>query len=313
MIRASFEDIDSKKGTNSYLAYRYYVPLFPFQWHYHPEYELTLILEGSGKRMVGDSYEHFSAGDLVLLGPGLPHTWVSEGASAAVVIQFSESFITPLLQYPECERIRKLLTRSAPGLYFPARVGRGGAKTAAVGHSPAGGGNAALGDIVQHLPGKRGVARITGLLEVLQALAAATAQPLASPYFQPARGRKAEGRINKVCQYIQKHSAGDISLQKIASLVNLSESAFCKFFKRTTGKTFSDYLVDIRVGHACHLLSESDDTISEVAYQTGFDSLTYFNRVFLRKKGLRPREFRKGVSGNTQSDGGKVPLRQGRS
>jgi AraC-like DNA-binding protein len=307
MIRASFEDIDSKKGTNSYLAYRYNVPLFPFQWHYHPEYELTLILEGAGKRMVGDSYEYFSPGDLVLLGPGLPHTWVSEGASAAVVVQFSDTFITPLLQYAECERIRKLLMRSAVGLCFPARAVRGGAKP------PAAGGNTALGELVRQLPGKRGVARITGLLEVLQALAIATAQPLASSYFQPARGRKAEGRINKVCQYIQKHSSEDVSLQKIASLVNLSESAFCKFFKRTTGKTFSDYLVDIRVGHACHLLSESDDTISEIAYQAGFDSLTYFNRVFLRKKGLRPREFRKGVSDSTHSDGGKVPLRQGRN
>lgn len=295
MIKASFEDINAKKGNNSYLAYRYGVPLFPFQWHYHPEYELTLILEGSGKRLVGDSHEHFAPGDLVLLGPNLPHTWVSESASAAVVIQFSESFITPFIHYPECDRIRKLLTRSGQGLYFPPKT-----KT--------------LRESVRALPSQKGVARITALLEVLQALAAATAQPLASPYFQPARGRKAEGRINKVCQYIQKHASEDLSLQKIASLINLSESAFCKFFKRTTGKTYSDYVVEIRLGHACHLLSESDDPISEIAYRSGFDSLTYFNRVFLRKKGLRPREFRKGISGNPHSnDGGKVPLRQGRN
>ena len=292
-MRASFEDIDSKRGSNSYLAYRYSVPQFPFQWHYHPEYELTLILEGSGKRMVGDSYEPFSTGDLVLLGPHLPHTWVSETASAAVVIQFSEAFITPLIQYPECDRIRRLLARSGQGLCFPAK--------------------AALLEAVQRLPARKSAGRITGILDVLHTMAATTAQPLASPYFQPARGRKAEGRINKVCQYIQKHAAEDLPLQKIAALVNLSESAFCKFFKRTTGKTFSDYLVDIRVGHACHLLSESDDPISAIAYRSGFDSLTYFNRVFLRKKGLRPREFRKGLSDNTQSDGGKVPVRPGRS
>lgn len=293
MMRASFEDINSKRGINSYLAYRYSVPLFPFQWHYHPEYELTLILEGAGKRMVGDSHDHFSPGDLVLLGPDLPHTWVSESPSSAVVIQFSDAFMTPLLQYPECERIRKLLSRSAQGLYFPAKP--------------------TILDAIQRLPAHKGVGRITGLLDVLQTLYSTPAHPLASPYFQPARGRKAEGRINKVCQYIQRHSSGDVSLQKIASLVNLSESAFCKFFKRTTGKTFSDYLVDIRVGHACHLLSESDDTISEVAYRSGFDSLTYFNRVFLRKKGLRPREFRKSVSGSIHSDDGKIPVRQYRS
>jgi AraC-like DNA-binding protein len=83
----------------------------------------------------------------------------------------------------------------------------------------------------------------------------------------------------------------------MAGLINLSESAFCKFFKRTTGRTFSDYVSDIRIGHACHLLSESDDTISAIAYRCGFESLTYFNRVFLRKKGVRPRDFRKGING----------------
>ena len=303
-MRASFEDIDSKRGSNSYLAYRYAVPVFPFQWHYHPEYELTLILEGSGKRMVGDSYEPFSPGDLVLLGPHLPHTWVSEMASAAVVVQFSESFIAPLVQYPECERIRRLLARSGLGLCFPA--GAAGRRVADKQH-------ALLLEAVGRLPARKSAGRITGILDVLHAMASTTAQPLASPYFQPARGRKAEGRINKVCQYIQRHSAEDLPLQKIAALVNLSESAFCKFFKRTTGKTFSDYLVDIRVGHACHLLSESDDPVSEIAYRSGFDSLTYFNRVFLRKKGLRPREFRKGLSDSTHSDGGKVPVRPDKS
>ena len=110
-------------------------------------------------------------------------------------------------------------------------------------------------------------------------------------------GKKTEGRIGKVFQYIHQHSADTVSLGEMAALINLSESAFCKFFKRTTGKTFSDYLTDIRIGQACHLLSESDETISEVAYRSGFESLTYFNRVFLRKKGMRPREFRKGING----------------
>jgi AraC-like DNA-binding protein len=292
-LRALFEDIDSKRGTNSYLAYRYSVDVFPFQWHYHPEYELTLILQGAGKRMVGDNYEHFYAGDLVLLGPDLPHTWVSEDASAAVVIQFSEAFITPLLQYAECDRIRKLLGRSTLGICFaPKRP---------------------LLDAIERLPAHKGVGRITGLLQVLQALAGSSGRSLASPFFQPSRGREAEARINKVCLYIQRHASEEVSLSKIASLINLSESAFCKFFKRTTGKTFSDYLVDIRIGQACHLLSETDQPISAIAYRSGFDSLTYFNRVFLRKKGLRPREFRKGLSDSTQSGGGKIPSHRDRS
>ena len=282
-MKPLFEDIGSKRGTNSYVAYRYATSAFPFLWHYHPEYELTLILEGSGERMVGDSHEYFFPGDLVLLGPGLPHTWVSEMASAAVVIQFAESFVAPILQFPECDRIRQLLARASQGLAFPAT----------------GSGKGDLMASIMRLPTARAANRITGLLDVLQLLAGTRAgvQTLASPYFQPAAGKKAEKRIAKVFQYIHQHSAETVSLREMAALINLSESAFCKFFRRTTGKTFSDYLSDIRIGHACHLLSESDDTISEIAYRSGFENLTYFNRVFLRKKGVRPREFRKGING----------------
>lgn len=281
-MKPLFEDIGSKRGANSYVAYRYTSSAFPFLWHYHPEYELTLILEGSGERMVGDSHEYFLPGDLVLLGPGLPHTWVSEMSSAAVVVQFSERFIAPMLEYPECDRIRQLLERSAQGLSFPLTgLGKGDLLAS-----------------IMRLPAAKAAARITGLLDVLQTMAGARvgSRALASPYFQPAVGKKTEGRIGKVFQYVHRHSADTISLREVAALINLSESAFCKFFKRTTGKTFSDYLADIRIGHACHLLTESDETISEIAWRSGFDSLTYFNRVFLKKKGVRPRDFRKTVS-----------------
>lgn len=270
-MKAQFEDVPGTRGAGSYVVYRYDTECFPFLWHYHPEYELTLILEGSGKRIVGDNHAYFSAGDLVLLGPHLPHTWVSEMASAAVVIQFTEEFIAPLIQYPECERIRRLLSRASQGIHFPRR---GGIQRA-----------------IETLPMNKGVNRITGLLEVLQALTGGV--PLASSYFQPAVGKKAEGRINKVFRYIHQHFSEELSLTRVAGLVGLSESGFCKFFKRTTGKTFSDYVVDIRIGHACHLLSESDETISGIAWRSGFESMTYFNRVFLKKKGIRPREFRK--------------------
>jgi AraC-like DNA-binding protein len=280
-MKPQFEDIGSKRGGDSYVAYQYDAAFFPFLWHYHPEYELTLILEGSGERMVGDSHEYFFPGDLVLLGPGLPHTWVSGTSSAAVVIQFSEAFMTPLLRYPECGSIRQLLAGSAQGLAYPMD------------------GLGALREAIGQLPLLKDVGRITGLLEVLHALAGASGsagggRTLASPYFQPA-GKKTEGRIGRVFQYVHHHSAETISLKEVAALIGLSESAFCKFFRRTTGRTFSDYLTDIRIGHACHLLRESDETISEIAYRSGFDSLTYFNRMFLRKKGVRPRDFRKQI------------------
>jgi AraC-like DNA-binding protein len=176
-----------------------------------------------------------------------------------------------------------LLGRSSQGLAFPVTgLGKGDLIAA-----------------IMRLPVAKAAGRITGLLDVLQALAGSRveARPLASPYFQPALGKKTEGRIGKVFQYLHRHSGERVALADVAALINLSESAFCKFFKRTTGKTFSDYVSDIRIGHACRLLAESDDSISEIAFRSGFESLTYFNRVFLRKKGMRPREFRNGMRG----------------
>ena len=279
-MRASFEDINSRKGNHSFVAYHYHVPGFAFKWHYHPEYELTLITKGTGKRLVGDSYENFESGDLVLIGPDMPHTWVSdrskEKISSAVVIQFSETFISTFLQLSEFTDIKKLLGSSSHGLYFP-------------------GPNKKITDEIRQLPERKGIERMTGLLTLLQHLSRKPSMALASPYFQAVKGMENEKRINKVCQYIQKHARETISLSKAASLIHLSPAAFCRFFKRATGKTFSDYVNDIRIGNACSLLTESDKPVSVIAFECGFESLTYFNRVFLKKKNTTPRAFRNSV------------------
>lgn len=282
-MRASYEDINSIKGNQSFVAYHRNVPLFEFKWHYHPEYELTLITKGTGKRLVGDSYENFESGDLVLIGSGLPHTWVSDqrkkSRSTAVVIQFSGDFIHSFLQWPEFSGIGRLLETASYGSHFSAK------------HTKA------VAEYINALPAKQGVERVTGLLHILSQLSAQRSVRLASAFFNSAKGKETEKRINKVCQYIQKHARGPISLADTAALVHLSASAFCRFFKRVTGKTFSDYVNDVRIGNACSLLTESDKTIAEIAFETGFESLTYFNRIFLKKKGSTPREFRKLTAG----------------
>lgn len=109
------------------------------------------------------------------------------------------------------------------------------------------------------------------------------------------KGTENQQRINTIFQYVQQEFNETISLKKAASLIHLSESAFCKFFKRTSGKTFSDYTNEIRIAHACQLLIETDHPVSEVAFSSGFDSITYFNRVFLKKKGVRPMHYRRGM------------------
>jgi YesN/AraC family two-component response regulator len=135
--------------------------------------------------------------------------------------------------------------------------------------------------------------RFTLLLQVLNQLTTLAAVPIASLLYKPMKGNENQQRINKVLLYVQNEFRQNISLQQAASLLHLSESAFCKFFKRTCGKTFSDYTNEIRIAYACQLLIETDKSIGEIAAASGFESLTYFNRVFLRKKSQRPLAFRK--------------------
>ena len=280
-MKAKLEQLSKKNHQQSFICYELKRPSFDFLWHYHPEYELTYISRGKGKRLVGDSYENFSDGDLVLLGPLLPHTWVSNKETkqkcSATVIQFTMEFIEPLFQYQEMSAIKKLLAKAGNGLRFEP-----GKRNSVV-------------ELLQQMTQTKGVETFTSLIRVLQMLTTAKATTLTTVQFKPLKGNESQLRINKVFQYVQAGFREKISLQKAASLIHLSVSAFCKFFKRACGKTFSDYVNDIRVGYACQLLIETDKPVTEIAFESGFESLTYFNRVFLRKKLTSPGSFRKNV------------------
>ncbi|WP_298157088.1 AraC family transcriptional regulator [Flavobacterium sp.] len=277
-MKAVLEDITQRKGSDSFVAYSFEMPFFEFRWHYHPEYELTLITEGKGNRIVGDSHEGFAAGDLVLLGSGLPHTWAGKQQrnkkNSAVVIQFSEAFISKFTALPEGGAIRKMLENAAKGFAFP--------------NAPA-----LLRSNIEALPEREGIAKVIALLEILHTLSEEMGIPLSNLNYAPVGNVVNENRINKICGYIQQHADEQITLEQVAGLVHLSKSAFCKLFKRMVKINFSDYINEIRIANSCQLLLESDKTVREIAMQAGFESLTYFNRVFLKKKGLTPMAFRK--------------------
>jgi AraC-like DNA-binding protein len=271
-MKPFFEDIPSKQGDLSFLAYRMDVPAFEFKWHYHPEYELTLIISGSGKRLVGDSHESFGPGDLVLIGPSVPHTWVSdpfETDCSAVVVQFSASFIRPFLLFPEMTDLAAMLERSRQGLFFPASSA-----------------------ITRTLPDLSASERLICLLRILEELSRQNSEVLVSQNFSPITGSMTETRINKVCRYVLRNLDRKLALDEVANLVHLSLPAFSKFFKRATGMTFSDYVNELRVSRACSFLTGTDLPVGEIAYRCGFENLAYFNRVFLRKKSINPKAFR---------------------
>lgn len=273
-MKARFEDIQSRKGQSSLLAYRFTTNGFPFQWHYHPEMELTLIIKGEGMRWVGDNYARFQDDDLVLLGQGLPHTWASTNRkpSSAVVIQFPESLLEPIAALPEFSKVKSLLSRSRRGLTFPAGSAR---------------------QQILALPRMTGARRVTALLEIVRTLAEVKSSPISSAAYVPTIGSESERRINKVFNFMARHAAGPITLEETAHQVHLSKSAFCKFFLRTTGRTYSDHLNEIRIGNASSMLIDTDLPVADIAEKCGYESLTYFNRVFKRKQRVTPQQYRR--------------------
>lgn len=278
-MRAAFENIPVQKGTQAFLAYHMVMPSFEFIWHYHPEYELTLIVKGTGKRLVGDSYEQYKAGDLALIGPDLPHTWVSEKTKIkgemqeAIVVQFPQALFASLIQFAEFAEIKNLLLQSVRGLAFKSTI--------------------TVRKLIASLPMKTGAEKISILLQVLESLNAMKTTVLSSATYITPQGSQSEKRINKVCTYIQNNFTRHFKLSDVAHSVHLSPSALCKFVKKSLNKTFSDYVNDVRVSHACKLLTETDHSIQRIATASGFETITYFNRVFLKKKGMKPSQFRK--------------------
>lgn len=276
-MKAILEDVKSNQGISSFHAFRYQVPFFQFKWHYHPEFELTYIVKGNGYRIVGNSYETFSDGDLVLLGSNLPHTWsekLEEGInSEAVVIQFSLEFILPFLEFNESSLIKKMLDNSYRGISFEKD-------------------DKLISKIVE-LTTTSGMDKILKFLSLLDDLSKKQLSPIAPNTFHNVVSKKSEMRINKVCLFIQNNFYHKMYLKESADLIHLTESNFCKFFKKATGKTYSDYVNEIRINETCRLLIQTDKTVSQISFECGFETLSYFNRVFLYKKEMTPSVYRK--------------------
>jgi AraC-like DNA-binding protein len=288
--RAFFESIEPEPGS-SFACRSFKMAAFPFRWHFHPEVELTLILRGRGRRFVGDDISRFAERDLVLLGSNLPHTWESDsrarqaGECRSIVIQFRPDFLGGALGKPTGEfgAIADLLQRARRGLHFDAR-GRESAARAM--------------QEMQSLPPLR---RLTLLLEILDTLARdRRARPISSAGFHPAVAWKDQKRVTQVCGFLNSQFTRPIKLAEAADLAGLSDSAFARFFQRATGKQFTAYLSELRVGRACELMIETERKIAMIALESGFENLSHFNRTFLRAKGMTPREFRAAHGGGSK-------------
>lgn len=254
---------------------------FPFEWHYHPEFELTLITAGRGRRFVGDHIADFREGDLVLLGPLLPHTWRSAPSRTgrrrrAIVVQFLENFLgTALNECTELGQVQGLLNRSRHGLQFHGRRRVVAARQ------------------LEALVKMRGAKKLAELVNILDGLAVTREiNPLASQAYAVPRKRFTSTRIASVLETIHQDYQRPLRQTDMARAAGLSGAAFGRNFRRATGTTLVDYVNDLRVGHACRMLAESMSPITDICFESGFTNLSNFNRCFLRRRGMTPSQFR---------------------
>jgi AraC-like DNA-binding protein len=254
-------------------------------WHFHPEYQLTLAVKSSGHRLVGDNITPLHPGDLALIGSNLPHVWQQDeirrgnpdGAVHAIIIRFLETFAgKDFLQIPEMEPVYRLLRRAARGLHVTGAT------------------REVVSEKMRRLPGAVGLERIAGLLSILDVLAhSRELKPIASSGFLPVLESSDQDRMQRVCNYINKHLTDDIDRAQIAREAHLSEGACSRFFKLRTGKTLPQYVNELRVGRACRLLAEEDGKITNIALECGFTNLANFNRRFREIVQLTPRDYRR--------------------
>lgn len=260
---------------------------FDCPWHVHPEYELILVLQSNGYRIVGDNIAPLSAGDMVFIGPGLPHIWQNEPDDAPVhllLLQFEDRFLSDgLLRLPALEPVRRLFKRATRGLH----VG---------GHT-----RQVIAGQLSAMRELAGMERIIQALRILDVLAASDeCEPLASASFALESHPFDQERMNRVFQFLSSRLGEVIRLSEAARVVGLSEGAFSRFFRAHTGKSFPEFLNELRIGRACRMLIEEDKNITEISYECGFTNLSNFNRQFLRLKAVSPREFRRQMQSRTR-------------
>jgi AraC-like DNA-binding protein len=279
-MKPQYEQVTVAPGESWTLLWRE-LPEIPFIWHYHPEYELTLTLNARGQRHVGDSMERFEPGDLVLVGPNQPHTWAAaerpDPASPmlAIVVWFSSDWLQRLIDgWPEFAGLKHLQRKAGRGMRFSRAMAE------------------RVMPLMQALHGLDPPLRLPQLLQVLALLARDRKAGMLATHAIASDDDKTQRRLAKVLRRLHADLSATPRSEELAELAAMSVGAFHRFFKKHTGLTALDYIAQLRVGTASQLLISTDRAIGSIAVDAGYGTAAHFNRQFLARKGMTPREFR---------------------
>jgi AraC-like DNA-binding protein len=258
-------------------------------WHYHNNYEISFITEGTGRRIVADSMEEFQPGDLVFLGSNLPHVWVAEKEPRVftdrtlemVFLQFSANILFPqLLALPEFKNVKRALELSERGIQIVDRTLN------------------EVSEIMLQLPYLKSFDRMNYFFKLMDIIGKSDSNiPLASEEYMRKRFTTGNRRIAQLHDYLMNHYREEIDLEKLADLVHMAEGSLCRFFKQNVGTSIFEYLNRIKVDFACKLLMDPEIGIFDVCLDSGFNNLSHFNKQFRKNTGVTPTEYRKKFKG----------------
>ncbi len=270
-MKAVFQKIHTPNET-TFSAFRFKGEVFDAPWHYHPEYELTLIVEGSGMRYVGNHVNAFSSGDMVLLGSGLPHCWRigSLPGAESIVIQWRQEALPQIAEFAE---IHRLLDLSQRGIRYSEDLSQ---------------------DFHELVEAKSAVVQYSLFVALLHKLTQVRKYDLlAGESYQADVSAKTSDRLTLIHQYISEHFHEQITLADMGQLLHVTSESFSRFFSQRMKKPFFSFLNEYRINRASRMLIETDMQVSEIAFACGYESPPFFFKQFKKYKKFSPLDFRK--------------------
>lgn len=265
------------ESEHSFIAKTFRTPYFETPWHQHIEFEIALFREGHGMSFVGNYVGEFKVGDVFLIGSNVPHAFYKNDGleiASSMVVQFREDFWgKEFLALPENQLVRNLLDLSMQGIQF------------------SGPGLERVRALLTQLEQDQGLLRVLHLLQILHLMDGCEKKILSTQQGY-IRNEKSRQRLDEVFDFTIRNFQQRITLEEVASIAHMSVTAFCRYFKKSTQKSYVEFLTEIRIGYACQQLQGTDKPILEICYESGFNSPVNFNKQFYKLKRTTPRQFR---------------------